>query len=157
MRSVHTDVFTAAEWDLLVRLPGQIVVAATSAGPGRPRRTVAAGLAGLDAVAAGRTWPNALVRQVVGTIYAEREEDAPVAEEFTDRVAGLDRVLASCRRAHGILAARGTPDEHAAYAAWIVSIAERVGASPSGGRLSVGGTVDSAERQFTAGIAGAFR
>ena len=47
--------FRRAEWELLVRLPGRVVVAATSAHVDPARRTtVAEGLAGIDAIAAGR-------------------------------------------------------------------------------------------------------
>lgn len=150
--------FTTAEWELLVRLPGQVVIAATSAEPDNPRRTVAEGLAGLDAIAAGRTWDNALVRRVVGTIYAERDVDAPVAEEFADRAAGLDRVVASCRQAASILTARCAPQDQAAYRAWIESVAARVcGAARSGGVLGLGGAyLTGAERQFMADVRSAF-
>ena len=65
-----TAVYSAAEWDLLTGLPGRVIVAAAAPGPGRPAPGVAAGLAGLDAVAAGRAFDSDLVRAVVAAIYA---------------------------------------------------------------------------------------
>jgi len=161
-----TDVdtlFTRAEWDLLVKLPGKVVIAATSAEAGSPARTVAEGLAGLDAIAAGRSSDNPLVRKVVATIYAEPDDAQPdegvaAAEEFVDRAAGLAGVLGACRLATAVLARRAEPDDRRAYQEWIFSIADRVcGASRSGGVLGAGGIVIAgAERAFLADLAAAF-
>jgi hypothetical protein len=150
--------FTRAEWDLLVKLPGQVVIAATSAEADSPSRTVAEGLAGLDAIAAGRSSENPLVRRVVATIYAEPDEDTPTAQEFADRAAGLAGVLDACRHAAGVLGRRAEPDDRRAYQEWIFSIADRVcGASRSGGVLGVGGmAVSPAERKFLADMTAAF-
>lgn len=157
-----TDVdtlFTRAEWDLLVKLPGKVVIAATSAEADSPARTVAEGLAGLDAIAAGRSSDNPLVRRVVATIYtepdtAEPDEGVATAEEFVDRAAGLAGVLDACRVAAGVLARRAEPDDRRAYQAWIFSIADRVcGVSRSGGVLGIGGVaVSPAEREFLADV-----
>src|SRR5439155_14251425 len=80
--------FRRAEWDLLVKLPGRVVVAATSAQADPARRTVAEGLAGIDAIAAGRASASRLVREIVAAIYDEPDDDRPVAEEFRNRGAG---------------------------------------------------------------------
>jgi hypothetical protein len=150
--------FSPEEWELLVRLPGQVVIAATSAEADGSRRTVAEGLAGLDALAAGRSSPNALVRNVVATIYAERDDAQPAAEEFVDRAAGLAAVLMSCHRAAGLLAERSPDEDRAAYRAWLQSIAERVcGAATSGGVLGFGGDrISAAEAQFLDDLSRAF-
>lgn len=149
--SVHPPAaFTRSEWVLLVRLPGQVVVAATSAEADSPGRTVAEGLAGIDAIAAGRKSPNPLVRRLVEMIYAETDDDAPVAEEFADRVTGMAEALANCRTAATMLATRAPSGDREAYAAWLYSIASRVcAAARSGGLLGVGGAqVSDAERRF---------
>ncbi len=153
--------FTRAEWDLLVRLPGQVVIAATSAEADSPSRTVAEGLAGLDAIAAGRETPNSLVRAVVGAVYAEPAPagpDSPVAEEFADRRAGLASVIRLCREAAAVLAARAGPDDRQAYRDWVIVIATRVcEASRSGGVLGVGGArIGTAERAFLTDLSVAF-
>jgi hypothetical protein len=142
--------FSPGEWELLTHLPARVIVAATSAEPDGPRRTVAEGLAGLDAIAAGRAFDSDLVRAVVSAIYAEADEDRPAAEEFTDRAAGLAEVLEGCRRATAVLAARADPADSAAYRQWVQSVAARVcGASRSGGMLGLGGEqVSAAERRF---------
>jgi hypothetical protein len=149
--------FTSAEWDLLVRLPGQVVIAATSTESDNPRLTVAEGLAGIDAIAAGRVSENPLVRSVVGTIYAELVQDAATAEEFSDRARGIAGVLTSSRRVAAVLGDRCAAGDREAYRQWVKSIAERVcQASRSGGVLGIGGaTVSVDERRFLADLSGA--
>lgn len=147
---VATPAYPPAEWELLTGLPARVIVAATSAEPDSPRRTVAEGLAGLEAIAAGRAFDSDLVRAVVAAIYAESDEDRPAAEEFTDREAGLAEVLAACREAAGVLTARADPADSAAYRQWVQTVAARVcGASRTGGLLGLGGDeVTPAEREF---------
>ncbi len=150
--------FSPEEWELLVRLPGQVVIAATSAEPDGARRTVAEGLAGLDAIAAGRTSQNPLVRNVVATIYAEHDDAQPAAEEFVDRAGGLAAVLMSCHRAAGLLGERGSVEDRHAYQEWLRTIAERVcNAATTGGVLGLGGErISAAEAEFLDDMARAF-
>jgi hypothetical protein len=150
--------FARDEWDLLVRLPGRVVVAATSAEPDTSRRTVTEGLVGIDAIAAGRAAASRLVRTVVAAIYEEADDDPPAAEEFDDRAAGIADVLDACRLAAGVLAERVGREEADAYGQWISSIATRVcQAARTGGVLGFGGApVSPAERRFLADLAAAF-
>jgi hypothetical protein len=150
--------FRDEEWDLLVRLPGQVVVAATSAQSDTARRTVAEGLAGLEAIAAGRASGSRLVRDVVAAIYQEPGEDQPAAEEFNDRVAGIAGVLADCRTAARVLAYRADHEDGDAYRHWLESVAARVcQAARTGGALGLGGVLISpAERQFLSDMGAAF-
>jgi hypothetical protein len=142
--------YPAAEWQLLIRLPGRVVVAATSADPISPRRTVAEGLAGLEGIAAGRGFDSELVRAVAAAIYAESEHDGPVAEAFTHRTAAVSEVLAACREVVGVLAGRADPADSAAYRQWVQSIAARVcQAVQAGGVPSiVGEQLISTDRRF---------
>ncbi|MGS2619748.1 hypothetical protein ACVCAH_35500 [Micromonospora sp. LZ34] len=117
-----TAVYSAAEWDLLTDLPGRVIVAAAAPGPGRPRRGVAAGLAGLDAVAAGRAFDSDLVRAVVAAIYARHDGAAQPTHELTDLV----DLLATCRAAVRVLHRRADPADSAAYRQWVQSVAARV-------------------------------
>src|SRR2546423_4890682 len=117
---------TRAEWDRLVKLPGRVVVAATSAQAASARHTVHEGLAGIDAIAAGRASASRLVREVVAAIYHEPDEDRPVAEEFLDRAAGIAGVLADCRNAGRLLAERVGRADADAYRHWLVAIPTRV-------------------------------
>jgi|SRR5215467_8403447 len=117
MPSIDTT-FTRAEWTLLVRVPGQVVTAATAAGQDQGAGTVAQALAGLDAIAAGRGSPNALVRQVVGAIYAERDAEA-------GPLGGREAVLDACRQAARIIAGHSLEDRDA-YRDWVLWAAERV-------------------------------
>lgn len=160
-----TAAYPPAEWELLTRLPARVIVAATSAEPDGPRRTVAEGLAGIDAIAAGRAFDSDLVRAVVAAIYTESDEESPAAEDppaspnHSDRAAGLAEVLAACRQAVQVLAARADPADSAAYRQWVQSVAARVcGASRSGGLLGIGGDqVSPAELQFLDDLAVALR
>ena len=142
--------FTRAEWDRLVKLPGRVVVAATSAQADSARHTVHEGLAGIDAIAAGRASASRLVRDVVAAIYHEPDEDRPVAEEFQDRAAGIAGVLADCRAAGRLLAERADRADGDAYRHWLLAIATRVcRAARTGGLLGIGGAAISPdERRF---------
>ncbi len=146
------------EWELLIRLPGRIVVAATSAEADTPRRTVAEGLAGIDAIAAGRASASRLVRDVVAAIYAESADDPPVAEEFHDRASGIADVLVACRAVARILAERAVREDRDAYRHWLEAIEARVcRASRTGGLLGLGGQlVSPAEQRFLADLGAAF-
>lgn len=118
-----TAVYSAAEWDLLTTLPGRTVVAAAAPGPGRPTRGVAAGLAGLEAVAAGRAFDSDLVRAVVAAIYARHDGTSRgPAGQLTDVV----DLLAAARAAVRVLQRRADPADSAAYRQWVQSVAARV-------------------------------
>jgi hypothetical protein len=139
-----TAVYSTAEWDLLTDLPGQVLVAAAAAGPGRPPRGVAAGLAGLDAVAAGRAFDSDLVRAVVAAIYARHDGTAGRDERLTDLV----DLLAACRAAVRLLRRRADPADSAAYRQWVESVAARVCRAGDAGS-------SPADRRFLDRLAGA--
>lgn len=151
--------FEPHEWELLTRLPARVMIAAISAEPDSDRRTVAEGLAGIDAIAAGATSDSDLVRATVAAIYAEADEDPPTAEQFRDRRAGITEVLVKCRAAALVLDSRASRADAQAYRSWVESIAERVcGAAKSGGVLGVGGMpLSRPEQQFLTELAEALR
>ncbi|SCG42798.1 hypothetical protein GA0074704_1322 [Micromonospora siamensis] len=132
-----TAVYSAAEWELLTSLPGRVLVAAAAPGPGRPHRGVAAGLAGLDAVAAGRAFDSDLVRAVVAAIYARHDG----AQPSTARLADLVDLLAACRATVRVLSRRADPADSAAYRQWVESVAARV-------CRAADGTPSPADRRF---------
>jgi hypothetical protein len=142
--------FPSGEWQLLTGLPRQVMIAASSAAPDNPGRTVVECLAGLDAIAAGRASDTDLVRAVVAAIYAEADPGVTVAAEFGDRAAGRTRVLTECRNATGVLAVRADPAESAAYRQWVQSIAARVCAASASS-----GPPGGAERRFLADLGSA--
>ncbi|ABP53209.1 hypothetical protein Strop_0732 [Salinispora tropica CNB-440] len=123
--------YSAREWDLLASLPSwTVVVAATQA----PVRGVAAGLAGLDAVAAGRSFDSDLVRAVVATIYARHDGSASASSgrladgwpRRTTHRATAAELLAVARTAVRLLERRADPADSAAYRQWVQSVAARV-------------------------------
>lgn len=143
--------FATEQWRLLTQLPAEIMIATIALQEDGPRRTVAEGLAGLDAIAAGRGSDSDLVRAVVAAIYSEPEDDrpgqAPLPDRPQERRSG---VLADCRRVADILRGGADPADAAAYRHWIQQVAVRVfGASRSGGVLGLTGeTVRPVEREF---------
>ncbi|MFE9689018.1 hypothetical protein [Micromonospora sp. NPDC005806] len=136
--------YSAAEWDLLTDLPGRVLVAAASPAPGRSPRGVGAGLAGLDAVAAGRGFDSDLVRAVVAAIYARHDGAAGGDELLTDLV----DLLAACRSAVRVLRRRADPADSAAYRQWVESVAVRVCRTGDGGP-------SPADRRFLDRVGGA--
>ncbi|WP_043541129.1 hypothetical protein [Salinispora pacifica] len=130
--------YSAAEWDLLSSLPSwTVVVTATQV----PVRGVAAGLAGLDAVAAGRSFDSDLVRAVVATIYARHDGSASAPR---GRLADDAELLAVARAVARLLERRADPADSAAYRQWVQSVAARVcRAEPSRG-----GPVARSDRRF---------
>lgn len=146
-----TGTFDQAQWRLLIRLPADVMITAIAVQDDGPHRTVPEGLAGLDAIAAGRNSDSDLVRAVVAAIYAEPEEagDRPAAGPLSpaDQRA---RVLDDCRAAVEALRAGADPADAAAYRHWVQQVAVRVfNASRSGGVLGLGGErPNAAEREF---------
>jgi hypothetical protein len=124
----------AEEWRLLIRLPAEVMIATVGARDDGPRRTIAEGLAGLDAIAAGRSSDSQLIRSVVAAIYREPADGCP--DERSREVATEDfrDVLDHCRRAATVLRGRAAPADAAAYCQWVRLIAARIcDASRSGG------------------------
>ncbi|MGC9667913.1 hypothetical protein ACNTMW_15320 [Planosporangium sp. 12N6] len=146
-RSTVALSFPRAEWDLLVRLPGRVLIAATLVARDRPTHTVAENLAGVEAIAAGRTAPGHLLHDVVAAIYAEQVDDIDPAE-FADPRSGIARVLADCRTAVRILERRGATGDAAAYRDWLVDIAAAVCSA-----ARVRGRAAPAEQRFLADLA----
>jgi len=150
--------FPADQWRLLTSLPAEIMIATIALRDGGPRRTVAEGLAGLDAIAAGRGSDSDLVRGVVAAIYAEPEEDRPAGPLAGDGPeARRSQVLTDCRRVAEILRTGADPADAAAYRHWVQQVAVRVfGSARSGGVLGLGGeAVGPVERRFLEDLASA--
>lgn len=115
--------YSTAEWRLLTRLPGQVVIAAIGSPGAGPRDRVADAVAGLDAIAAGRAFDSDLVREVAATIYAETDRDLTLVEPAGPPADVLER----CRAVVRLLAARADPADAAAYRQWVQSTGARVG------------------------------
>jgi hypothetical protein len=145
------EAFPRTDWGLLTRLPRDVVIAATTAQADSPPRTVAEALAGLNAIAAGRSSDSDLVRAVVAEIYAETGDDEPPAPEVADRVAGVGVVLQDCRRAAVVLSVGADPADSAAYRHWVQHIAARVCRQARNGEPP-GGVVQERERRFLADL-----
>lgn len=154
--------FTAPQWRLITKLPAEVMIATIAVredqsppdadfGVAQKRRhTVAEGLAGLDAIAAGRSSDSDLVRAVVAAIYAEPEEDRPQEPAHREPQAMRAQVLADCRQVVDILRASADPADGAAYRHWVQQVAVRVcAAARSGGVLGL-----AVEPGFSPGASG---
>ncbi|WBB77634.1 hypothetical protein O7606_15255 [Micromonospora sp. WMMD882] len=158
-----TAAYSTTEWDLLTRLPGRIVVAATTPVPGRLPRGVVAGLAGLEAVAAGRAFDSDLVRAVVAAIYARHDESSTPStaarrirrvrvrpsRSGPGQVDPVD-VLTDCRTATRVLRRRADPADSAAYRQWAQSIAVRTCRAEAGSAAAT-----PVDQRFLDGLVGA--
>ena len=149
------------EWDLLVRLPRQVLIAAT-ARERRPDERRPDGrfpderhgvdvVAGLGAIAAGHRARSLVLRGVVAAIFAERQP----AERFRGRV----EVLRECASAVRLLASRLGRDDATAYGHWLLDIAASAGPAAWRSRtVRLGGvTVFIAERRFLEDLGRAVR
>lgn len=146
--------FAAPEWRLITQLPAEVMVTTVATqDSGGPRYTVAEGLAGLDAIAAGRVSDSDLVRAVVAAIYAEPEPEADRPFPAADR----GQVLADCRRVAEILRSSADPADAAAYCHWVQQVAVRVcRAARSGGVFGLSGErIDPPEQAFLDDLAAA--
>jgi hypothetical protein len=146
-RSTVAPSFSPTEWDLLVRLPGRVLIAATTVAPDQSRRGVPERLAGIDAIAAGRASPSRLVSDIVAVIYAEQLGDGDPGE-FADPRSGIANVLAECRTAARTLENRVSDADAVAYRAWLIDIATIACAGVRGGAAT-----QPAEWRFLADLA----
>jgi hypothetical protein len=144
---------------LLTHLPARVMIAAAASGAPVASRTVAEGIAGLDAIAAGRASSSDLVRAVAATIYAEPDRDRPAAEQVPAAPLAGAQVLAECRAASTVLRARARPVDSAAYRHWLETIAARVCGASRNGKIScvAGVRARAAEHQFLAALSAALR
>lgn len=146
--------YSDAEWGLLVGLPQSVVIAASTAETDSEGRTLTELQVGLRAIAAGRDSGSALVgavaQEIIDQVGDPDTGTDTVLIEFYDPAAGIADVLDRAATASTLLAARATEGEAAAYAHWLVTIAEEViQATRSGGVLGLGGIqVSAAEQQF---------
>jgi hypothetical protein len=126
--------FDRDEWELLVTLPRRVLIAAGTARRPHTGPSVAEGLAGIEAIAAGRGSPSPLVREVVTAIFAESYYELP--EQMPGVEGGLVQTLAACRYASEILAQRSVDSDAAAYRDWLRSIAGEVAGASAAASMS---------------------
>lgn len=142
----------AAEWRLLVRLPGRVLTAALADQGDDPGVRVHCAVAGLEAIAAGRLFDSELVRAVATAIYAEAGATAGYAEARpwgrTTDSGGGDRgaVLTACR---AVVATLGhvDPADSAAYRQWVQSVAARTAGTGSEFVADLGWALDLTVRR----------
>lgn len=151
--------FTDAEWDLLVRAPRWVVAGASAAEKDNRHRTQIETEAGFIAVADGRELRNALVTQIAQQsmgIYDEKPALRGIV--FTDREAGMTRVIEQAAAAYALLVAKAEATDAETYRRWLLNIADTViTAARSGDVFGFGGKLITArEQRFRDRLAASF-
>jgi hypothetical protein len=146
--------FDRDEWELIVTLPRRVLMAAVAAAPAEGRRA-AEGIAGIEAIASGLASASPLVREVVGSIYAESFHDPDALSDDADVFAV--QTLAACRYASEVVSARCSESDAAAYRDWLTHIAAVVTGVAQGVAISQPGRVGLAESRFLYALGGVLR
>jgi len=147
--------FDRDEWELLVTLPRRVLLTAAAAEEADGQGS-AQGIAGIEAMAAGLASPSALVREVVGSIYAESHHEPP--ELLGDGDATAVQTLAACRYASELLGARCDEADADAYRAWLTHIAAVVSGVAHGmAGTGASGRVGLVESRFLYALGGVLR
>jgi hypothetical protein len=110
-----------------------------------------------SALQAGGASSSALVAALAAEAQAFRQEqlaNEQIADAASTPEEALTRALETCRAAIGLLAQRATPQEVAAYRAWVLSVAQQVAAAARE-RLLGGDAISPAEQQILDQIAAA--
>jgi hypothetical protein len=147
------------DWELLVRLPGRLVVAVTVAEREAPAsRAVAEGIAGVDAIAAGRLSASRLVRDVVAAIYDETGDEPVTVPEMPGPATAVAEFTIACRSAATVLDERVGREDADAYQHWLESIAARVCRAAHAGEVfsPVRSYPGEVERRFLDAVSTAF-
>lgn len=151
--------FSDAEWTTLGDAPLAACAAVALAEIGGGRQEADAILRGWHA-AARRHAEHELIRIIADDLDPEAR-DSPPAEgaapaDEPDFDAVCDEAVALCARAVALLEARATPEEAAAYKAFVLDLAQRVADSAGGGPMGFGSDrVSRAERSVLREIAAA--
>src|SRR5258706_4884171 len=141
-------------WELVAPLPRRVLMAAVAAAPADGRR-VAEGIAGIEAIASGLASTSPLVREVVGSIYAESYHEPELLSADGDVL--TVQTLAACRYASEVVASRCTEADAAAYRDWLSHIAAVVTGVAQGVATSQAGRVGLAESRFLYALGGILR
>lgn len=137
--TTQTD-YTAEEWTALVRSPLVAAVAITLADPGGPIEIVKESAAALRTVTEPVAEQPELVAAVKSEITAMAQRRESPLKEFKPRGADApQQVLDELRAVNAILTAKATPDEAAAFRAWLTHAAQAAAdAAKEGGFMGVG-------------------
>ncbi|HEX6870101.1 MAG TPA: hypothetical protein VF163_03295 [Micromonosporaceae bacterium] len=148
--------FDADEWNLIVTLPRRVLIAAVSAEPAEGR-AAAEGIAGIEAIASGLASASPLVREVVGSIFAENHQEP--ADVTASGESATVQTLAACRYAAELLSQRCEAADADAYRDWLTHIAAVVTGVSQGvsGSAAVSGRVGLAESRFLYALGGVLR
>jgi hypothetical protein len=133
--------FTEDEWDRIVRAPFVAGLAVSLADPGGPIEMTKESLASIRAA----THPSSeeqLITEVAGEIQADVQQKTNPLKGYRPTSEGTapagDQVLVELGAVHGIVAAKATPGETAAFGQWLVATAQAVAdAAKDGGFLGI--------------------
>lgn len=152
--------FTKQEWEALAQLPRWIVAAASAAEQDAAHRTHLEVESGMIATAKGRESSNAFLAEIAADALWAFDDRATLKEiDFTDRDAGIEKVLDRVIAIRTMLAAKADPGELARYGQWLLSITDVViSAARTGDVLGYGGQrITEAEKRFRDRLASALQ
>jgi hypothetical protein len=160
-RSDYTD----AEWDLLTHMPRMAAfgaMAAEEGGPVTATRELWASMMELAQAARTKYPNNPLIQEVTRAISRPDDDDEMPMTGWNPNSGGelgraiVEKTLATAPRVRELLARRATPEDAAAYTAWVLGIA-RAGVGAAGGGLFGLGSppVTASEEQYLKDLAAA--
>ena len=141
------DAFTEEEWPRVVRAPLVAGLAISLADPGGPIEAAKESMATLKS-ATNPPSREQLLAEVALEIQAMAQQRTNPLKGFKPRTDPGEEVLAEIGAVQGIVAAKATPEEAAAFGQWMVKAAQAAAdAAKDGGFLGFGGAQVSAREQ----------
>lgn len=131
--------YTEDEWATLRRAPLVAGLAVTLADPGGPIEITKESMAALKAVGAPPSDDELLVAVSQDAMAREQRHENLVKEIGLKGATARQQVVDELTRANGILSAKATPEEAAAFRTWLVQTAQAAAeAAKEGGFLGIG-------------------
>jgi hypothetical protein len=141
--------FTEEEWIRVRRAPSVAGMAISLADPGGPIELSKETIATLKAVGAPPTKEELLVAVSQDVMSMTQRRENPIGDfKVQDAGQAGTEILAELRAAQDVVEAKATPEEAAAYARWLVDVAQdAANAAKEGGFLGIGAEQVSAGEQ----------
>ena len=140
------DAFTEEEWPRVVRAPLVAGLAISLADPGGPIEAAKESMATLKS-ATNPPSREQLLAEVALEIQAMAQQRTNPLKGFKPRTDPGEEVLAEIGAVQGIVAAKATPEEAAAFGQWMVTAAQAAADAAKDGSLGFGGEQVSAREQ----------
>jgi hypothetical protein len=118
------DAFTDEEWTRLTRAPFVAGMAISLADPGGPIEAFKETSATLKAVLAAEHGGSEVAEAIAASTRAREHKNPLQGFKPTSAASAGVEILDELKAAHGIVAAKGTPEEADAFANWLLAVAQ---------------------------------